>query len=182
MGFLDGGMIGHLFWITHPTMENNVVLRIWKPQNNLTEKYENIYWIHWDAYMVCPPTIAQSRAQNTTYTYPRGICRKGRPRHDDNDVYYGPRNKGTNRRFRGQPFSLQRGCKNEVISLVELLLTHVLVHIAAATAFLEAVWSPNAFQVTKKKKMTSIASGIITSGNESDQYSNNNCRRVSRRK
>ena len=61
-----------------------------------------------------------------------------------------------------------------------LLLTHVLVHIAAATAFLEAVWSPNAFQVTKKKKkMTSIASGIITSGNESDQYSNNNCRRVS---
>ena len=99
---------------------------------------------------------------------------------DDNDVYYGPRNKGTNRRFRGQPFSLQRGCKNEVISLVELLLTHVLVHIAAATAFLEAVWSPNAFQVTKKKKkMTSIASGIITSGNESDQYSNNNCRRVS---
>ena len=98
---------------------------------------------------------------------------------DDNDVYYGPRNKGTNRRFRGQPFSLQRGCKNEVISLVELLLTHVLIHIAAATAFLEAVWSPNAFQVTKKKKMTSIASGIITSGNESDQYSNNNCRRVS---
>ena len=75
-----------------------------------------------------------------------------------------------------------RGCKNEVISLVELLLTHVLVHIAAATAFLEAVWSPNAFQVTKKKKMTSIASGIITSGNESDQYSNNNCRRVSRRR
>ena len=52
----------------------------------------------------------------------------------------------------------------------------------AATAFLEAVWSPNAFQVTKKKKMTSIASGIITSGNESDQYSNNNCRRVSRRR
>ena len=46
-----------------------------------------------------------------------------------------------------------RGCKNEVISLVELLLTHVLVHIAAATAFLEAVWSPNAFQVTKKKKL-----------------------------
>ena len=166
-------------------MENNVVLRIWKQFDGKIRKhlYSSLKTgFIWDAYMVCPSTIAQSRAQNTSYTYPRGICRKGRPRHDDNDVYYGPRNKGTNRRFRGQPFSLQRGCKNEVISLVELLLTHVLVHIAAATAFLEAVWSPNAFQVTKKKKMTSIASGIITSGNESDQYSNNNCRRVSRRR
>ena len=119
----------------------------------------------------------QSRARNTSCLSKGDLSKDD----DDNDMYYG---NGTKEQIGALEANLFhcRGCKNEVISLVELLLTHVLVHIAAATAFLEAVWSPNAFQVTKKKKMTSIASGIITSGNESDQYSNNNCRRVSRRK